>query len=193
MEATEIAKATVLLDGLILLGHTLRFSAYVDINTNEKEISSSNIAKSAALANSAHLSAKSAAIAYAAFKKLGSGNELVEINLESDIQKTMPTSKVIKLMNLIEGKGIEKIEKEKFEEVLDDMKDEFGKFGNIVSSIIITPKKEKLGAEAGSVFIEFLEVKSAENCMKGMKAKRYEGKEIKLAYIDLNVFKEYIL
>ena len=52
-----------------MLGHTLRISTYneqVSVNANNKE--TTTVGASMALANTAHISAKSAAIAYAALQ-----------------------------------------------------------------------------------------------------------------------------
>lgn len=194
MESTDYAKRMVLLDGLILLGHTLRVSLYQDINS--KDTGCSNISKAAALANSAHIAAKSTAIAFAALKSLGSKADSAPIAIQSsEIVNVIPSSRVVKVMNLVDPKEARdsKFQKEKFEEILDDISDELSKFGNIVSSYVIKPKSEKIGAECGSVFVEFQEQKAAENCMKAMKGKRYEGRDVKVAFIDENVFKKEIL
>jgi hypothetical protein len=191
MESTEIAKRMVLLDGLILLGHTLRFSPYQDIN--EKDEGALNIPKAQALANSAHLSAKSAAIAFAALKSLGGKSESVQINFDGNHQNTLPSSCVLKVMNLVDHRDTTKLKAERLEEILDDIKEEFGKFGSIVNAVIIKPKNEKIGAEFGSVFVEYIETRCAENAINGMKGKLYEGREIKIAFIDENVFKKEIL
>jgi hypothetical protein len=188
MENIEFAKRMVLLDGIILLGHTLRISAYQDINTTD--VNASNITKAGALANSAHLSAKSAAIAWAAFQNY-SKNDNIQLNLNDN--KINLASRYIKVYNACDYKEALKFDSERFEEIMLDMKDEFSKYGNIVSSIIIKPKQEKLGAECGSVFIEFQDPKSAELVMKQIKHKRYEGREIKVAYIDEEVFKKEIM
>lgn len=188
MENIEFAKRMVLLDAEILLGHTLRISAYQDINSNE--VNCSNITKAGALANSAHLSAKSAAIAWAAFQNY-SKNDNVQLNLNDN--KINIASRYIKIYNACDYKEALKFDSERFEEILLDMKEEFSKYGNIVSCNITKPKQEKLGAECGSVFIEFQDTKSAELVMKQIKLKRYEGREIKVTYIDEEVYKKDIL
>lgn len=188
MENIDFAKRMVLLDGIILLGNTLRISAYQDINTND--VNCSNITKAGALANTAHLSAKSAAIAWAAFQNY-SKNDNIQLNFNDT--KLNLSSRFIKVYNTCDCKEALKFDSERFEEILLDMKDEFSKFGNIVSNSIIKPKQEKLGAECGSVFIEFQDPKSAELVMKQIKHKRYEGREIKVAYIDEEVYKKEIL
>jgi hypothetical protein len=189
MESTDIAKRMVLLDGIVLLGYTLRVSLYQDING--EDASCSNMTKASALANSAHISAKSAAIAFAAFKSF-SKNDGIELNLNSDVKTSMPSSRIIKAFNIVDIKDISKIKEERYKEVLEDMTEEFAKFGKIVSCIIIKPKLEKIGAEVGSVFVEFEDPKTAELCIKGMKTRRYEGKPVKIVYIDEKVYFEEI-
>jgi len=188
MENIEFAKRMVLLDGIILLGNTLRISAYQDININDANCS--YITKAGALANSAHLSAKSAAIAWAAFQNY-SKNDNVQLNLNDN--KINLASRYIKVYNACDYKEALKFDSEKYEEILLDMKEEFSKYGNIVSCSIIKSKQEKLGAECGSVFIEFQDPKSAELVVKQIKHKRYEGREIKVAYVDEEVYKKDIL
>jgi len=188
MENIEFAKRMVLLDGIILLGNTLRISAYQDININDANCS--YITKAGALANSAHLSAKSAAIAWAAFQNY-SKNDNVQLNLNDN--KINLVSRYIKVYNTCDYKEALKFDSEKYEEILLDMKEEFSKYGNIVSCSIIKSKQEKLGAECGSVFIEFQDPKSAELVVKQIKHKRYEGREIKVAYVDEEVYKKDIL
>lgn len=190
MESIELAKSMILLDGIELLGHTLRVSLYKEVNNNE--ISLSNINKEAALANSAHISAKSAAISYAAFQSIFNTDNKKEITLNfntGEYKVPVLTSKVIKIMNAVDttNKDIN------YSEVLDDIKEECEKFGNIVSCMIIKKGKEKLGAELGAIFIEFQDPHSAEVCFTTMKGRQYEGKEIKVAFLDETVYKKEII
>ena len=95
----------------------------------------------------------------------------------------------IKVMNAVDSNKKEI----NYNEVLEDIKEEFEKFGNIVSSMIVKKGKEKLGAELGSIFVEFQDVHSAEIAFTSMKGKQYEDKEIKLAFLDEVVYKKEIL
>ena len=81
MESIDYAKRITLLDGIKsnylgvkLVGYTLRISTYNEVPKTDKSSSStasnSTIGGSLALANTAHLSAKSAAIAFAAIQSL---------------------------------------------------------------------------------------------------------------------------
>ena len=188
MESIELAKQMILLDGLVLLGHTMRVSPFKEVNSND--LSLSNINKEAALANSAHISAKSAAISYAAFQSIFNNNKEITLNYSTGENKVAnPTSRIIKVMN-----AVDKNKKDiNYNEVLEDIKEEFEKFGNIVSSMIVKKGKEKLGAELGSIFVEFQDVHSAEIAFTSMKGKQYENKEIKLAFLDEVVYKKEIL
>ena len=188
MESIELAKQMILLDGLVLLGHTMRVSPFKEVNSNE--LSLSNINKEAALANSAHISAKSAAISYAAFQSIFNNKKEITLNYSTGENKVAnPTSRIIKVMNAVDSNKKEI----NYNEVLEDIKEEFEKFGNIVSSMIVKKGKEKLGAEIGSIFVEFQDVHSAEIAFTSMKGKQYEEKEIKLAFLDEAVYKKEIL
>lgn len=192
MESIDIAKRMVLLDGLILLGHTLRFSPYKEVNTND--VSLVNINKEAALANSAHLSAKSAAISYAAFQSIFNKKETVHLNFSTGESKvSIPSSRIVKIMGLVNINDNAKVQSSPYNEIMDDIKDEFEKFGHIVSAVIIKPGKEKMGGEVGAMFIEFQEMHSAEKCVLEMKGRKYEGHELKVTFIDETVFRKEII
>ncbi len=42
----------------------------------------------------------------------------------------------------------------------------------------------------GSVFIEFEDIKQAEYCMKQLRGRRYDKRDIKAVFIDTDVFNE---
>jgi hypothetical protein len=44
--------------------------------------------------------------------------------------------------------------------------------------------EERLGAEVGSVFVEFRDKKSAELGLKMIKGRIYDGREIKCCFVD---------
>lgn len=98
------------------------------------------------------------------------------------------SSKVIKAMNICDQKDIDKFREEKFDEIEADMTEEFDKYGKLINVMIIKPKMRKIGAEIGAVFVEFNQLNHAEFCMKNMKGRRYDGREIKCAFIDEEVF-----
>ena len=94
MESIDYAKRITLLDGNLLVylgvklvGYTLRISTYNEVPKNDKNSTSSssnpNMGGSLALANTAHLSAKSAAIAFVAIQSF-SKNDQHQINLTNN-------------------------------------------------------------------------------------------------------------
>lgn len=87
MESIDYAKRVTLLDGVKLLGYTLRISTYNEVPKSDKSSTStstsSTVGGSLALANTAHLSAKSAAIAFAAIQSF-SKNDQTQINLNNN-------------------------------------------------------------------------------------------------------------
>ncbi len=91
MESIDYAKRVTLLDGVKLLGYTLRISTYNEVPKSDKSSTStsanSTVGGSLALANTAHLSAKSAAIAFAAIQSF-SKNDQQSISLGSNTNAT---------------------------------------------------------------------------------------------------------
>ena len=194
MDNVDLAKKMILMDGIILLGYTLRFSLYKEVKNDD--INLNNINKEMALANSAHISAKSAAISFAAFQSIFNkdNNKKKDIvlnnnNDDSNMKISVLNSRIIKIMNICDSnkKDLD------YKELLEDMLEEFEKFGEINSSLIIKKGKEKLGAEVGSVFIEYKDPYSAEKAINVMKDKKYDNREISVVLINENVFKNEIL
>lgn len=191
METIDLAKRMALLDGIKLLAYTLRFSLYQDIEEEGNSNNANNVNKAKALANSATLSAKSAAIAYAAFHSF-TKNDNLELNLNNNTSNAYST-KVIKIMNLHDPKKVDKIPNNKLDETRKDVVYEFRRFGKIISSVIILPETQCLGAEIGSVFIEFQTKSQAEAAKIGTHKRRYQHRDIKTAYFDEEIYKAKIL
>ena len=189
MENLDLAKSMILLDGIILLGHTIRVSLYSEI----KDLSLDNIQKASAMANSANVTAKSAAISFAAFESIfrsNVGKKDIILNVE-DNNRNKDTSNVIKIMGLLgrEDDNYEnRLSQEEYKELYDDMMEAFSQYGKIQKILVIGEKEEKLGAEIGSVFIQYSKVKEAENAYQNMSNKKYKGNEISIVFVPLYVF-----
>ena len=56
------------------------------------------------------------------------------------------------------------------------------------SLIVITKDMTKLGAELGSIFIEFWNEKTAQQGVKKVKGRIYDGCEIKTCFIEENLY-----
>ena len=192
MENLELAKSMILLDGLILLGHTIRLSLYSEV----KDISLDNIQKANAMANSANVVAKSAAISIAAFESIfksnvGKKDIIFNINNNNENVRNKDTSNVIKIMGLLgreDDNEENKLSQIEYKELYDDMEEAFTPYGKIKKILVIGEKEEKLGAEIGSVFIQYDKVKYAEAAYQAMYNKKYKGNEISIVFIPLYVF-----
>ena len=57
---------------------------------------------------------------------------------------------------------------------------------------VIRNGEQKLGAEVGSIFVEFREKKGAEQGIKKVKGRIYDGNEIKAVFIDEKLFSEVL-
>lgn len=134
----------------------------------------------------AQTNAIAAAITVAALKSLTSGNEEAEINLKASSLKTVNPSSVIKISNVHDRE--EDLTPEIYEDLFEDMEDEFIKIPHLKRIKIIRNGEERLGAEVGTVFVEFRDKKSAEIALKKMKGRIYDGREIKATYIDEKLY-----
>lgn len=100
--------------------------------------------------------------------------------------KTVAPSNVIKVSNVFDRE--EEMTPDQFEELKEDMEDEFLKIPHLKRIKIIRNGEERLGAEVGSVFVEFRDKKSAEIALKKIKGRIYDGREIKVTYIDEKLY-----
>lgn len=56
---------------------------------------------------------------------------------------------------------------------------------------VIDKDEVKLGAELGSIFVEFWNEKTAQQGVKKVKGRIYDGCEIKTCYIDVALYKSH--
>ena len=81
-----------------------------------------------------------------------------------------------------------RLTQEEYKELYDDMMEAFSQYGKIQKILVIGEKEEKLGAEIGSVFIQYSNVKGAENAYQNMSNKKYKGNDISIVFVPLYVF-----
>ena len=127
----------------------------------------------------------SAAITLVALQNLiGSGES--SLNLKSGSLKTVNISSVIKVSNVFDRE--EELTAEVYEELFEDMEEEFTKIPHLKRIKIIRNGEEKLGAEVGSVFVEYRDKKSAEAALKKIKGRIYDGRELKACFVDEKLY-----
>lgn len=135
----------------------------------------------------AQTNAIAAAITVAALKQLTSGNDGDnELNLRAGSLKTVNPASVIKITNIFNRE--EELTPEIYEELYEDMEEEFKKVPHLKRIKIIRNGEEKLGAEVGSIFVEFNDRQSATHAIKKIKGRIYDGREIIATYIDEKLY-----
>jgi RNA recognition motif-containing protein len=180
----EAAKAAQL-DGLKLLGRSLKvgrpeelagtgaLGQMLGVNTQAMSVH-----------DNIETSAKAAAAATAAFQVI-QGNA-PEIDIKNTAQPLR--SKVLKICDFLNEDEVRRLPETEFREIEADMRQEFGSVGQINFCRIVKPHQAKLGAETGSVFIEFAAPESVQAAISKMKGKKYDNHEIRLIEIPEDVF-----
>lgn len=130
--------------------------------------------------------AMAAAITVAALNSLKSGSNETDLNMKAGTLKTVNLSSVVKISNVVDRE--EELTPELYEDLFEDMEEEFIKIPHLKRIKIIRNGEERLGAEVGSVFVEFRDKKSAEIALKKMKGRIYDGKEIKATFIEEKLY-----
>lgn len=132
-----------------------------------------------------HTNIQSAAITLVALQNL-TGSSDAQLNLKSSSLKTVAPSSVIKVSNVFDRE--EEMTPEQYEDLKEDMDEEFNKIPHLKRIKVIRNGEERLGAEVGSVFVEFRDKKSAEIALKKIKGRIYDGLEIKCTYVDEKLY-----
>lgn len=109
-----------------------------------------------------------------------------ELNLKANSLKTLNPSTVVKLSNLFNRE--DELTPDLYEELYEDMEEEFSRGYHLKKIRIIRSNEERLGAEVGAVFVEFLDKSSAATAIKKMKGRVYDGREVKATYVDEKLY-----
>ena len=106
--------------------------------------------------------------------------------MKASTLKTVNISSVIKISNIFDRE--EELTPEYYEELKEDMEGEFSKIPHLKRIKIVRNGEERLGAEVGAIFVEFRDKKSAELGLKMMKGRIYDGREIRVSFIDEKLY-----
>jgi len=80
----------------------------------------------------------------------------------------------------------------KYAQLKADIEAEVLKLPNVLKIRIVKEEEERLGAERGSIFVEFRDRKSAELAIKKFRGRQFDGNETKVAYVEERTFREDI-
>lgn len=96
--------------------------------------------------------------------------------------KTMHPSRIIKISGVFDREALLSVEQ--YEELKDDFEAEMQHIGQLRTIRVVRSGEERLGAEVGSIFVEFKDIRGAQLGMKKVKGRIYDGSEIKCVFID---------
>jgi RNA recognition motif-containing protein len=175
------------IDGDVLFGQTLRFTKVADENGFIHGGDSENL-----MQDSAQLTAQAAAIVNARIRGLQGKGWPTNLNMigESNLISTSKPSRFIKIYNAFDR--YETMTAEMFEEMYEDMEEMMLQFGQFNMLKIIKNGEEKLGAEVGSVFVEFATEEEAKAAKETLKGKIYDGREVKSIFVPEEVMKNEV-
>lgn len=117
---------------------------------------------------------------------MNSKDNISELNIKASTLKTVNISSVIKISNIFDRD--EELTPDLYEDLYEDMEAEFVKIPHLKRIKVVRNEEEKLGAEVGSVFVEFRDKKSAEVALKLLKGRNYDGREIKACFIEEKLY-----
>jgi len=80
---------------------------------------------------------------------------------------------------------------EAYEELREDFEGEMHDIAQLRNVKVVRNGEESLGAEVGSIFIEFKDIKGAQIAVKRIKGRIYDGSEIKTAFIDEDLYQKF--
>ena len=192
----DIAKIKETFDGQNMLGQSLRVTSFEDKTINFNVSSNSNASSSMfnPIANSAQTAAQAAAIATAALK--GMQGQEVKITLQGQsTERCMAfasiiihlATRILKVWNVVDPIDMNQHGTD-LQEIQMDMKEAFRPHGNLIDIRMVMPGKEQLGADVGSIFVEYEDEKSAERATEELKERRYDTKLLHLAYVKPELY-----
>lgn len=103
--------------------------------------------------------------------------------------KTLNPSKYVKIFN-VWNRDIE-MSPEAEKELRDDFIEELSSVTKFKQLAVVTKKTARLGAELGSIFVEFWNEKTAQQGVKKVKGRTYDGEKIKTCFIEEQLYKEH--
>lgn len=105
--------------------------------------------------------------------------------------QTLNPSKIIKIFNIYDRE--KPLSVDEYQELQQDFEAEMQNIGQLRGVKVIRNGEERLGAEVGSIFVEFKDNKGAQLGMKKIKGRIYDGSEVKCIYIDEKLYKEHLV
>jgi RNA recognition motif-containing protein len=187
LSSQEEASKALKLDGIMMLGRPLKVARSEEISGISALGEALGINTHAlSQKDSVETSAKAAAVAVAAIQDLQ--GSLQNINIEPPVLKHK--FKVIKVSDFLHQRELKKMGEKDFRDIEVDMRNEFESFGTVRYCKIVRNGQAKLGAEVGSVFVEYSSADSAEAARLRMGKKKFDGKSIRIIEVPDDLFEK---
>ena len=175
------------LDGILMLGRPLKIARTEEISGISALGDALGINTHAlSQKDTVETSAKAAAVAVIAIQDFQGTSQNVVI----DAPLAKNKFKVIKISDFLNQRELKKMGEKDFKDIENDMKNEFESYGSVKYCRIVRNSQGKLGAEAGSVFLEFGTPESAETARFRMGKKKFDGKSIRIIEVPDDLFEK---
>lgn len=74
------------------------------------------------------------------------------------------------------------------QELLEDMADELSGIDGLLRIHVVSDGEERLGAELGSVFVEFKDAKGATEAREKLNGRKYDGRKITVRFVEETIY-----
>ena len=96
-------------------------------------------------------------------------------------------SRVIKISNVVDRETA-LFTDDDHDDLYEDMEAELAPIGALERIKIIRIGEQRLGAEVGSIFVEFADKKRSAEAVKKLQGRVYDGRKIKVCYVDEKLY-----
>ncbi|CAN4094470.1 unnamed protein product [Withania somnifera] len=105
------------------------------------------------------------------------------------LQPGGPPTKVLCLTNVVSPDELK--DDEDYEDIVEDMRMECGKFGNLVNLVIPRPRPDgEATPGVGKVFLEYSDVESSSRAQQGLNGRKFGGNQVVAVFYAENKFSE---
>ncbi|XP_075076141.1 splicing factor U2af large subunit B-like isoform X3 [Nicotiana tabacum] len=105
------------------------------------------------------------------------------------LQPGGPPTKVLCLTNVVSADELK--DDEDYEDIVEDMRTECGKFGNLVSLVIPRPRPDgEPTPGVGKVFLEYTDVEGSSRAQQGLNGRKFGGNPVVAVFYSENKFSE---
>ncbi|CAK9313729.1 unnamed protein product [Citrullus colocynthis] len=102
------------------------------------------------------------------------------------LQPGAVSTKVLCLTQVVSPEEL--INDEDYEDIMEDMRGEGGKFGTLVNVVIPRPRPNEAAPGVGKVFLEYADIDSATKARAGLNGRKFGGNQVMAVFYPENKF-----